>query len=97
MVKALYEELKVDFRIPNNVEDRNRENNENNDDGDFFRELEGNFAQTNVEMEEENEISRYVKLRDIRSNDDPLEWWLNNNPMPEITFLRKGRVCHRTW
>ena len=36
LVKALYEELKVDFRIPNNVEDRNRENNENNDDGDFF-------------------------------------------------------------
>ena len=30
LVKALYEELKVDFCIPNNVEDRNRENNENN-------------------------------------------------------------------
>src|SRR5204862_8193779 len=30
------------------------------DDGDFFHDLEGNYAQTNTE--EEDEISRYVKL-----------------------------------
>ena len=36
LVKALYEELKVNFCILNNIEDRNRKNNENNDDGDFF-------------------------------------------------------------
>ncbi|CAI2187251.1 11744_t:CDS:2 [Funneliformis geosporum] len=39
--------------------------------------LEGNSTQTNSE-EEDNKILCYVKLKDIRVKDDPIEWWLKN-------------------
>ena len=43
----------------------------------MFRDLEGNYTQTNSE-EEDDEVSSYVKLKDIRVKDDPIEWWLKN-------------------
>ena len=75
LVKTLYDELKLNLRLPDGTEESEDRNSEN-DDGDFFHDLEGNYAQTNTE--EEDEISRYVKLSDIRVKDDPLVWWLNN-------------------
>jgi hypothetical protein len=85
LVKTLYDELKVNLRVPDDAEDRNPEGN---DDGDFFHDLEGNYAQTNVE--EDDEVSRYVMLRDIRVKEDPLIWWLNNRDnFPTLTQLAR--------
>ncbi|GBC17180.2 zinc finger BED domain-containing protein 1-like [Rhizophagus irregularis DAOM 181602=DAOM 197198] len=75
LVKKLYDELKINLRVPDDIEHRSLE--ENNDDNDnLFSDLEGNFTQTNTE--EKDEVSRYVKLQDIRVKDDPLMWWLNH-------------------
>lgn len=89
LVKIQYDELKVKLRIPDNVEDRNPEvGNSEDDDDDFFRDLEGDYSQTN--MEEEDEVSRYVRLRDIKVKEDPLNWWLNNrNNFPTLTQLAR--------
>ena len=82
LVKTLYDELKVNLR---DVEDRNPEDN---NDNDFFQDLEGNYTQTN--MEEDDEVSRYVMLRDIRVKEDPLVWWLNNRDnFPTLTQLAR--------
>ena len=82
LVKTLYDELKVNLR---DVEDRNPEDN---NDNDFFQDLEGNYTQTN--MEEGDEVSRYVMLRDIRVKEDPLVWWLNNRDnFPTLTQLAR--------
>ena len=42
-------------------------------------------------MEEEDEVSRYERLRDIKVKEDPLNWWVNNrNNFPILTqFARK--------
>ena len=74
MVKTLYEELKINFHISNEDKDREKEKNCEDDNGDFFHELEGNYMQMNTEIETDNEISCYVKLNDIKAKDDPLEW-----------------------
>ena len=89
MVKTQYDELKVKLRIPDNVEDRNPVvGNSDDDDGDFFRDLEGDCSQTN--MEEEDEVSCYERLRDIKVKEDPLNWWLNNrNNFPTLTQLAR--------
>ena len=85
LVKTLYDDLKVNLRIPDDAEVRN---SDDNDDGDFFRDLEGNYTNTNTE--EEDEVSRYAKLRDIRVKDDPLAWWLNNRDnFPILTHLAR--------
>jgi hypothetical protein len=85
LVKTLYDQLKINLRIPDNIEDRDREEG----DGDLFRDLEGNYAQTNAE-EGDDEVSRYVKLRDIRVKDDPMEWWLNNkSSFPTLAQLAR--------
>ena len=43
----LYVELKENLRIPDDIE--NRRNTEDNDEDDFFRDLEGDYMQTNTE------------------------------------------------
>ncbi|GBB91093.1 hypothetical protein RclHR1_18200002 [Rhizophagus clarus] len=51
-------------------------NSVKNDDGSLFSDLEDNYyTQTNIE--EEDEISCYIKSQDIRIKDDPLIWWSN--------------------
>jgi hypothetical protein len=47
LVKTQYDELKVKLRIPDDVEDRNPAVGNSDDDGDFFRDLEGDCSQTN--------------------------------------------------
>lgn len=74
LVKRLYEELKINLTIPDDIEDRDREND---GDGDFFHELEGNYS-TQMNTEEDDEVIRYARLKDVRTKDDPLEWWLKN-------------------
>ena len=87
LVKALYVELKENLRIPDDIEDRR--NTEDNDEDDFFRDLEGDYMQTNTE-EQEDEVTRYVKTKDIRVKDDPLIWWLNNRDnFPTLTQLAR--------
>ena len=77
--------MKVNFCIPDDAEVRN---SDDNDDSDFFRDLKGNYTNTNTE--EEDEVSRYAKLRDIRVKDDPLAWWLNNrDDFPILTHLAR--------
>ncbi|GBC07564.1 hypothetical protein RclHR1_07540002 [Rhizophagus clarus] len=40
--------------------------------------------------EEEDEISRYIKLQDIRIKDDPLMWWSNHkDSFPTLVQLAK--------
>ncbi|CAB5393592.1 unnamed protein product [Rhizophagus irregularis] len=87
LVKKLYDELKINLRVPDDIEHRSLE--ENNDDNDnLFSDLEGNFTQTNTE--EEDEVSRYVKLQDIRVKDDPLMWWLNHrDSFPTLAQLAR--------
>jgi hypothetical protein len=85
LVKNLYNELKINLRVPDDIEDRNPEEN---NDGDLFSDLEGNFTQTN--SEEDDEVSRYVKLQDIRVKDDPLMWWLNHrDSFPTLAQLAR--------
>src|SRR3954469_13153736 len=50
LVKTLYNDLKVNLRIPDDAEVRN---SEDNNDGDFFRDLEGDYTNTNAEEEDE--------------------------------------------
>ena len=75
LVKTLYEELKVNFHIPNEDRDCEEERNCKDDNGGFFHELEGNYMQMNTKTETDDEIlSHYMKLNDIRAKDDLLEW-----------------------
>src|SRR2546423_1435923 len=68
LVKTLYNGAKITLPIPDEIEDRPREEE---GDGDLFHDLEGNYAQTNLE-EDDDEVSRYMKLKDIRVKDDPI-------------------------
>ncbi|CAG8463218.1 17426_t:CDS:2 [Racocetra persica] len=77
LVKTLYNELKTNLTIPDDNDENLVDRNYNDDDGDFFHELEANSTQADVE-EDDNEIMYYVKLKEIKINDDPLEWWLKN-------------------
>ncbi|GBC17178.1 zinc finger BED domain-containing protein 1-like [Rhizophagus irregularis DAOM 181602=DAOM 197198] len=87
LVKKLYDELKINLRVPDDIEHRSLEEN-NNDNDNLFSDLEGNFTQTNTE--EEDEVSRYVKLQDIRVKDDPLMWWLNHrDSFPTLAQLAR--------
>ncbi|CAG8838702.1 28471_t:CDS:2, partial [Gigaspora margarita] len=56
-----------------NLADRNC----NDEDNKFFHELEASSVQANAE-EDNNEITHYVKLKEIKINDDLLEWLLTN-------------------
>jgi hypothetical protein len=86
LVKTLYNEAKITLPIPDEIEDRPREEG---GDGDLFHDLEGNYAQTNLE-EEDDEVSRYMKSKDIRVKDDPMEWWLNNkSSFPTLAQLAR--------
>ena len=62
LVKSLYDTLKVNLCILDNIEDKSRED----DDGDdFFRELEGDRdIQTNTNNDDK--VSRYAKLGNIK-------------------------------
>ena len=73
LVKTLYDALKINLRIPDDPED---ENQDDDDDGDFFRDLEGDDTQANTE--EDDEVTRYVRLGNIKVKDDPMTWWVNH-------------------
>ena len=86
LVKSLYDILKVNLRIPDDIEDKSQED----DDGDdFFRELEGDCdIQTNTD--DDDEVSRYAKLGNIKVKDDPLTWWVNHrDSFPVLTQLAR--------
>ncbi|GES96178.1 zinc finger BED domain-containing protein 1-like [Rhizophagus clarus] len=73
LVKNLYNALKTNLCI---LDDNENRNSVKNDDGSLFSDLEDNYyTQTNIE--EEDEISCYIKSQDIRIKDDPLIWWSN--------------------
>uniref|UniRef100_U9U007 HAT C-terminal dimerisation domain-containing protein n=1 Tax=Rhizophagus irregularis (strain DAOM 181602 / DAOM 197198 / MUCL 43194) TaxID=747089 RepID=U9U007_RHIID len=87
LVKKLYDELKINLHVSDDIEYRSLEKN-NDDNDNLFSDLEGNFTQTNTE--EEDEVSRYVKLQDIRVKDDPLMWWLNHrDSFPTLAQLAR--------
>ena len=87
LVKTLYDTLKVNLHISDDTEDRNQE--KDNDD-DFFRDLEGDDTDTQMNMEEDDEVSRYAKLRSIKVKDDPLIWWVNHrDSFPTLTQLAR--------
>ena len=73
------------FRILDDTEIRNSKDNE----GGFFHDLEGDY--TNMNTEEEDEVSRYAKLGNIKVKDDSLTWWVNHrDSFPVLTqFARK--------
>lgn len=73
LVKLLYEELKVNLNIPEESLILNRNYDDDNDD-DFFNELEG----ASMCEEEDNEVTSYIKLEPIGIRNDPLEWWSKN-------------------
>ncbi len=73
LVKTLYDALKVNLHISDDIDDRNQDDD---DDGDFFRELEGDDTQTNTD--DDDEVLRYAKLGNIKVKDDPLIWWVNH-------------------
>ena len=71
LVELLYEDLKRNLSIPDDIEEiltTNTRNNEEDDD-DFFSELE---VQTS--SEENDELTCYVKLEPIGIKENPLEW-----------------------
>jgi hypothetical protein len=85
LVKTLYDILKVNLRIPDDIKDRNQDDD---DDGDFFRELKGDYTQTNTE--DDDEVFRYAKLGNIKVKDDPLIWWVNHkDSFPTLTQLAR--------
>ncbi|GBC41291.2 zinc finger BED domain-containing protein 1-like [Rhizophagus irregularis DAOM 181602=DAOM 197198] len=87
LVKKLYDELKINLHVSDDIEYRSLEKN-NDDNDNLFSDLEGNFTQTNIE--EEDEVSCYVKLKDIRVKNDPLMWWLNHrNSFPTLVQLAR--------
>ena len=85
LVKTLYDALKVNLRIPDDIEEgRNQEG----DDVDFFHDLEGDITQTNPENDDE--VSRYARLANIKVKDDPLIWWVNHrDSFPTLTQLAR--------
>ena len=86
MVKSLYDTLKVNLRIPDDIED---ESQEDNDGGDFFRELEGD-CDTQTNTDDDDEVSRYAKLGNIKVKDEPLTWWVNHrDSFPVLTQLAR--------
>ncbi|CAG8685097.1 5165_t:CDS:2, partial [Racocetra persica] len=70
LVKTLYNELKIKLAIPDNNEENLVDKNHNNDDDDFFHKLEVSSIQ--AETEKDNEVKNYIKLKEIRVNDNPL-------------------------
>ncbi|CAG8753708.1 2701_t:CDS:1, partial [Dentiscutata heterogama] len=48
LVEVLYEELKIKLAIPDDIEERNH-NDDDDNTNDFFHELEANFSQTDIE------------------------------------------------
>ena len=65
--------MKVNLHISDDIDDRNQDDD---DDGDFFRELEGDDTQINTD--DDDEVLRYAKLGNIKVKDDPLIWWVNH-------------------
>jgi len=65
--------LKVNLHISDDIDDRNQDDD---DDGDFFCELEGDDIQTNTD--DDDEVLRYAKLGNIKVKDDLLIWWVNH-------------------
>ena len=62
---------------------------EDDDGDDFFRELEGDCdIQTNTD--DDDEVSRYAKLGNIKVKDDHLTWWVNHrDSFPVLTQLTR--------
>ncbi|CAG8543511.1 789_t:CDS:2 [Rhizophagus irregularis] len=52
LVKKLYDELKINLHVSDDIEYRSLEKN-NDDNDNLFSDLEGNFTQTNIEEEDE--------------------------------------------
>ncbi len=76
LVKILYEELRKNLSILDDIVETLVSNKNYKDDDDiFFQELEGTSTRTE---EEDNEVAHYVTLEPITIKDDPLVWWLNN-------------------
>ncbi|CAG8682637.1 5211_t:CDS:2, partial [Dentiscutata heterogama] len=50
---TLYNELKINLTIPDNNDENLVDSNYNDDDGDFFYELESNSTQVDVEDDDE--------------------------------------------
>ena len=76
LTRLLYEDLKKKLTIPDDVEEILTTNPEDEDDDNFFSELEGNSLPAN--SEENDELAYYIVLEPIGVKDNPLEWWLNN-------------------
>ena len=85
LVKTLYDILKINLRIPDDIEDRNQDDD---DDGDFFHELEGDYTQINTK--DDNKVFHYAKLGNIKVKDDSLIWWINHkDSFPTLTQLAR--------
>ncbi|CAG8636807.1 6441_t:CDS:2 [Dentiscutata erythropus] len=49
LVEVLYEELKIKLAVPDNIEERNH-NDDDDNTNDFFHELKANFSQTDMKV-----------------------------------------------
>ncbi|CAG8651508.1 17924_t:CDS:1 [Cetraspora pellucida] len=88
LVKTLYNKLKINLTIPDDNEENLVDSNYNDDNNDFFYELESNSTQ--VDVEDDDEVTCYVKLKEIKLIDDPLEWWLKNrSSLPVLAQLAR--------
>lgn len=87
LLREQYDFTKMDFE-PKNVNIQQTTNihntNENNEDN-FFEDIEIDLGSFEVE---DDEISSYIKLRQIDILEDPLKWWdLNKNNFPILSQL----------
>ncbi|CAG8670790.1 15605_t:CDS:1, partial [Cetraspora pellucida] len=71
LVEDLYEKLKINHTVPDDIKESLNRNYDDDGDGNFFQELEENFIQINTNKE--SKITLYIKLKEIKLNNDPLE------------------------
>jgi len=71
LVKTKYDTLKSSLHIPDDTE-LTEDKDQKDDDNDFFRDLEGDCTQTITD--DDDEVSRYKNIKNIKVKDDPLTW-----------------------
>lgn len=87
LVQILYEELKRNLSFPDDIEEPTTIDTNCEEDDDFFFELEGG-SQTNIE--EDSEVTCYIRLEPIGIKNNPLEWWFKNkNRFPVLSQLAR--------
>ena len=87
LVKTKYDALKSSLHIPDNTE-LTEDKDQNDDDNDFFRDLEGDCTQTITD--DDDEVLRYKNIKNIKVKEDPLTWWVNHrDSFPILTQLAR--------